>query len=63
MKAYPRTTAITPLWPLHTDGADACLDFALREMTVAYESLPSLGIVPMSVLCQEHGDFDLNRLG
>jgi len=45
------------------DGANACLDLTLWERAVAYDCLPSLGLMPLSIPCQQHGYFDLDCLG
>jgi hypothetical protein len=57
------TTAIPPPWHLYPDGADACWDCALWKIPVAYDRLPSRGRLPLSIPCQQHGDFALERLG
>jgi hypothetical protein len=63
MEAYPRPTAVPHSRHLHPDGADACLDVAFWQITVADDCLPSLGIMPLSLPCQQHGDFDLDCVG
>jgi hypothetical protein len=39
------------------------LDVAFWQITVADDCLPSLGIMPLSLPCQQHGDFDLDCVG
>ena len=50
MKADPSPTPITHTRHLHADGTDACLNFALWEIPVPNDGLPSLAIASVRIL-------------